>query len=113
MEFTTDDVFAKVRRIIGDEVEPYRWEDEELRENLQLALKRLNVRVPVTRYAGNDIVDYTELPDETDAPIPVDAKHEEGLVYYVVYLCYSKDDPDTANAELANAYLAKAERLMV
>ena len=113
MQFTTNDVRAKVRTIIGDEFEPYRWSDDEIRINLQTAVKRLAVSAPHTRYVGNDVVDFVEVPEDGDEPIPIPAQYEEGLVYYVAHLCYLKDDPDTNNAELANTYFAKAERLMI
>lgn len=112
MAFSTSDVTAKVRRIIGDNFEPYRWEDAEIREHLQTAIKRLNVNVPSTRYIGDDMVDYIELPEDADADISIHDSYEESLVYYVVHLCYTKDDPDTSNAELAAAYFTRADGLM-
>ena len=113
MAFTTSDIFAKVRRILSDTVEPYRWDNSVLRSNLQMAVKRLNCRVPTTRYVGDELFDYIELPVTIDGAIPINDIYEEPLVYYVASLCYNVDDPDTSNAELANTYLAKAERLMV
>ena len=113
MAFTTNDVLTKVRTIINDDFEPYRWSDEVLRVNLQTAAKRLAVSAPHTRYIGNDVVDFVEIPEDGDEPITIPDQYEEGLVYYVAHLCYLKDDPDTNNAELANAYFAKAERLMI
>lgn len=112
MAFSTSDVTAKVRRIIGDNFEPYRWEDAEIREHLQTAIKRLNVNVPSTRYIFEDMVDYIELPDDADADIQIHDSYEEALVYYVVHLCYTKDDPDTSNAELSAAYFTRADGLM-
>ena len=112
MGFTTSDVTSKVRKIVNDTLEPYRWEDDEIRDYLQTAVRRLNVNVPTTRYLGDDMVDYVELPEDADADIPIHVSYEEALVYYVVHLCYTKDDPDTSNAELAAAFFTRADALM-
>lgn len=109
---TADSIFEKVRRLVGDQFEPYRFERAELRDHLRTALRRLNALVPSTRYVGGALTDGTALPELDADEIAVPDCHEEALVYYVVHLCYGKDDPDTSNAELSNAYLAKAERLM-
>lgn len=113
MELTANGILAKVRRVVGDEFAPYRWEDGEMRGHIQTALMRLGERAPHTRYVNGEALDYVELPEDGDAAIPVHPRYEEALAYYVAHLCYCKDNPDTANAELVGTYFAKAERLMV
>ena len=110
---TTESIETKVRDILTDGVEPYRWSEEVIAENLVLALRRLAFLAPQARYVNGLLSDITALPALKSDALAVDDRYEEALVYYVVHLCYSRDDPDTSNAELANAYLAKAERLMV
>lgn len=110
---TVQSLDTKVRGIINDSVQPYRWSQSRVKEYLQLAVRRLNVVAPHTRYlADGSIVDEVELPNDNNAVVPVSNRYEEALAYYAAHLCYLLDDPDTANAELANTYLAKAERLM-
>lgn len=110
---TVQSLETKVRGIINDSVQPYRWSQLKVKEYLQLAMRRLNVIAPQTRYlADGSIVDEVELPNDNNAVVPVSNRYEEALAYYAAHLCYLLDDPDTANAELANTYLAKAERLM-
>lgn len=110
---TVQSLETKVRGIINDSVQPYRWSQSKVKEYLQLAVRRLNVIAPQTRYlADGSLVDEIALPADTNAAIPIGDRYEEALAYYAAHLCYLLDDPDTANAELANTYLAKAERLM-
>lgn len=107
-------IYSQVRRIINDTVEPKRWSDSELQDALNLAIARLNYLVPVTRYIGGKLASAADFAvTQSTTEIPIAKNYEEAMVYYIVNLCYSKDDPDTSNAELANLYAQKAERLMV
>lgn len=110
---TVNEIRTKVRRIIDDAVEPYRWQDEELREHLQSALRRLNSLAPHTRYVDGALVDFIVLPEGDDTAFPVDGRYAEPLALYVAYLCYFNDATDTVNAERAAACLSRAEGLMV
>ena len=76
-------------------------------------MRRLNVRVPATRYVGLAVQDYIPLPDEDDEPIAVDDRYAEALALYVAYLAYFNDATDTVNAERASSCLARAESLMI
>lgn len=110
---TVQSLETKVRGIINDSVQPYRWSQLKVKEYLQLAMRRLNVIAPQTRYlADGSIVDEVVIPVDNNAAVPVSNRYEEALAYYAAHLCYLLDDPDTSNSELANTYLAKAERLM-
>ena len=113
---TVDSLESMVRGIVNDAVPPYRWSAAKVRQYLQLAMRRLNVKAPQTRYmADGSIVDEVLVPQDdsdTEEALPVADRYEEALAYYAAHLCYLLDDPDTANSELANTYLAKAERLM-
>ena len=113
---TVNSLETKVRDIINDAVEEYRWSGEKIRGYLQLAMRRLNAKAQQTRYmADGTIVDEVEVPqsdERADEELPVANRYEEALAYYAAHLCYLRDDPDTANAELANAYFAKAEAMM-
>lgn len=110
---TVDKIRTRARQILEDAVQPYRWGDAELRDHLQTAVRRLNVRVPATRYVGGVVQDYIPLPDEDDEPIAVDNRYAEALALYVAYLAYFNDATDTVNAERASACLARAESLMI
>ena len=111
---TVADIRQKARRIIEDTVEPYRWTDDEIREYLQDAVRRLNSIAPHTRYmADGAFVDFVALPESDDEPIAVNDKYREALAHYVAYLCYYNDATDTVNNERAGQCLSRAEGLMV
>ena len=110
---TVSELESKVRGIVNDAIQPYRWTPQKVREYLQLAIRRLHVLAPQTRYtADGSLVDEVVLPSDQNASVGIADRYAESLVYYAAHLCYLLDDPDTANAELANTYLAKAERMM-
>jgi hypothetical protein len=110
---TVDTIRARARQILEDTVAPYRWEDDQLRDHLQTAVRRLNRRVPSTRYVGLAVQDYIPLPVEDDADIPVDECYAGALALYVAYLAYFNDATDTVNNERAASCLARAEALMI
>ena len=110
---TANSVRTHVRQILGDAVQPYRWTDDVLRGYIQTAVRRLNSRVPATRYAGFALQDYIPLPDEDDGTIAVDDRYAEALALYTAYLAYFNDATDTVNAERAAACLSRAEALMI
>lgn len=110
---TVNMIRARARQILGDAVQPYRWEDAELRDHLQTAVRRLNSRVPSTRYVGGVVQDYILLPEADDAEFSVDDRYAEALALYVAYLAYFNDATDTVNNERAASCLSRAETLMV
>lgn len=110
---TVNTIRARARQILEDAVAPYRWEDDQLRDHLQTAVRRLNRRVPSTRYVGLAVQDYIPLPVEDDADIPVDECYAGALALYVAYLAYFNDATDTVNNERAASCLARAEALMI
>ena len=86
---TVQSLETKVRGIINDSVQPYRWSQSKVKEYLQLAMRRLNVIAPHTRYlADGSIVDEVELPNDNNAVVPVSNRYEEALAYYAAHLCY-------------------------
>ena len=111
---TTKTTITKARRFLDDMVAPYRWEDDELREHLQAAVRRLNALAPTTRYLPDGtMVDFIALPSDDNAAIPVDDKYAESLALYIAYLAYFNDATDTVNAERAASCLQRAEGMMV
>lgn len=103
----------KTRRLLADSVAPYRWSDAEIRDGLQAAVRRLNDRVPATRYVECKVQDCTVLPQSDTDAIALDDKYAEAIAMYAAYLAYLNDATDTVNAERAGALLARAEALMV
>ena len=110
---TTTNLITRARRFLQDTVEPYRWGNDELRKDLQKALRYLNAAAPHTRYVDGVVTDYTPLPEEDDEPIAVSDRYAEALALYVAYLAYFNDATDTVNNERAANCLARAKEMMV
>lgn len=110
---TVNSIRNRARQILEDTVNPYRWEDAELRDHLQTAVRRLNRRVPSTRYLEGVVQDYIPLPEGDDVDIPIRDCYAGALALYVAYLAYFNDATDTVNNERAASCLARAESLMI
>lgn len=110
---TVESIRNRVWQILDDTKDPHRWDAVVLRGYLQEAVRRLNVRVPATRYVGLALLDYIELPGADDETISIDDRYAEALSLYVAYLSYFNDATDTVNSERAAACLTRAEGLMV
>lgn len=108
---TVQEIENRARSILLDEVEPYRWSKEVIREELVDAVRHMQSVRPETRYVDGRLTDYT-LPDEDDEPLLCEDRFREALVYYVVYKCYLTDDTDTVNAQLAENYLTKSNQYL-
>lgn len=107
---TVEGIIQKARVKLLDTNSPYRWSEQELRDGVRMAVRHIHSVRPETRYVDGVLNDFDVGDDTSD--IPVDDRFEEALAYYVVYYAYLKDDSDTVNAQLAENYLAKAERWM-
>lgn len=104
---TTNGIISVARRFINDTIAPYRWEDSELKADVQFAVRELNKIRPETRYVGGVLTDGVTLPTSNTDQIAVDDRYEECIAYYVAYLAYLDDNSDTVNAQLAESYLNK------
>ena len=49
---TVETIRNRARQILEDTVEPYRWEDAQLRDHLQTAVRRLNRRGALALYVA-------------------------------------------------------------
>lgn len=107
---TLNALIPSVRRLISDLEKEYRWSDEVICGYLRDAVKRLNNARPESRYINKRLTDI-EFPDDVGTfvlPAEYDRWHQ-GLVYYAAARCLEEDAADTANRELANDFMAKAE----
>ena len=108
---TKNDIVKRARRLLADELEPYRWSDDTMHDAIVDAVAALNSITPSTRYVDGKLLDRITVPDEDDEEFPIDAHFTEALSLYVAAVCYTHDDPDNQNAALSESYLAKARSL--
>ena len=110
---TIRDIINRARQIVYDTKIPYRFGDEEMRHDVVLAVRRLNVKAPQTRYVAGGVTDGTVVPVGYENELALDDRYLEALAFYVGWLCYQGDATDTVNAERAATCLQRAESMMV
>ena len=106
---TTQSITDRVRRLIQDtDSQNYHWSDEQIKTDIQFAIRALHKERPETRYVDGSVVDYVVLPLVNTDAIDIDSRYEDCLAYYAAYMAYSDDctdpgshicacsDPDTA-----------------
>ena len=106
------DIENRVRIILMDDVEPYRWKSAFIRMALEDAIAFLHSIRPETKYVNGKCVGGIELPEDGNAEFPLDLRYREGVVSYVAHKCFERDNSDTQNLTLSETYLNKAKTLM-
>lgn len=110
---TLGQIVERARQIVYDTKQPYRWSQYDMRQNVILAVRRLNAKAPQTRYVAGGVTDGTVVPTGEDGELALDDRYLEALAFYVGWLCYQGDATDTMNAERAATCLQRAESMMV
>ena len=107
-DMTTTDIINRVRRLVQDtESGNYHWTDEQLKKDIQLAVRALHKERPETRYVDGSVVDYVVLPLANTDAIDIDSRYEDCLAYYAAYMAYSDDCNDPVSKTLADDFLTK------
>lgn len=109
---TVADIEKRVRIVLMDDNDPYRWSSEFIRMAIGDALAFLHAARPETRYVNGLLTDGVPLPENDFEDFPIDGRFREGIVSYVAYKCLETENPDTQNISLADSYLNKAKSLM-
>ena len=105
---TTTEIINRVRRLVQDtDSGNYHWTDEQLKADIQLAVRALHKERPETRYVGGGVVDYVTLPATDSDEIEINPRYEDCLAYYAAYMAYSDDCTDPVSKTLADDFLAK------
>ena len=105
---TTQSITDRVRRLIQDtDSQNYHWSDEQIKTDIQFAIRALHKERPETRYVGGSVVDCVMLPAEDSAEIEINDRYEECIVYYAAHLAYSDDCTDPVSKQLADDFLGK------
>jgi hypothetical protein len=109
---TVAELESKVRKILLDTIEPYRWDSNFIRETIADAVAFLQSIRPETRYVNGKLFDGDFVPDDDLDPFPISDRYREGIVAYMAYKCLECENPDIQNLTLAENYLNKAKTLM-
>lgn len=105
---TLAEIEIDARRLLQDEDESRsRWSADDIRSAAQNGVAAINALRPETRYVEGTLVDYVEIPEDSDEEIAMHPRFREALVYFMAYQCLLHDSSDTVNAQLADSYLGK------
>lgn len=96
--------FTEARRLLQDEVVPYRYSDLDLLEALNVGLLEAR-RLRPDLFLGRAVAvpDYPYNPDQA---VDVDQQYRPALLYYVVGRISARDE-ETTQESRANAFLGK------
>lgn len=108
---TTTSIINRVRRLIQDNESPYHWSDEQLKDDIQHAIRALHKVRPETRYVNLSLIDEVVLPTLASDVISIDDRYEESISYYAAYMAYSDDCTDPVSKQLSDDFLSKFNAL--
>jgi hypothetical protein len=100
---TVEQIVAGARRILQDEVEPYRNPTDDLLSFLNnglYELKRLRPDAWLGFY-GKDLPEYADNSTDLASTIPVNAMFYQGLIYFISGYAELKDDEFTVDGRAA------------
>lgn len=109
---TLGQIEAKVRLLVNDTEDPYRFKTDDIFGFTVDAVRHLRNINPAEKYNENGLIDES-LPElESDNEIRVAPRHEEAVVKYAAHLVYQLDMTDTVNLQISENLKARAEALM-
>lgn len=110
---TFGDIGAKVRTLVNDTENPYRFTSAQIWGFIVDAVRRLRVVNPSERYGENGLLDDSIPTPASGTEIRFDSRHEEAIVKYAAAKVYELDMTDTENLQIAENLRARAEGLML
>lgn len=103
MPKTVEQIILGARRILQDEVTPYRNPTDDLLSFLNNALYELK-RIRPDAWLGQfgvDLPEYTDTPGDLAELIPINPMFYQGLIYFVAGYAELKDDEYTVDGRAA------------
>lgn len=109
---TYADYETKVRLLVNDTQEPYRFAQGDVFDAVCNAVEHLRNINRAERYGLNGLLDEAVPAPDADADIRVDSRHVEAVVKYAAHLVYQFDMSDTVNMQIAESLRTRSEALM-
>lgn len=103
MPKTVEQILDGARRILNDEVLPYRNSQDDLLSFLNNGLYELKRIRPDAwiGYFGKDLPEYADNPTDLDTQIPINPMFYQQLIYFISGYAELKDDEFTVDARAA------------
>jgi len=95
---------SRVRELISDEVEEYRYDDTELMTYITDGQNQIWRRHPEAFYVSSVTTTAPSAITETDDILSISDDYIDTLLYYVAFRALSKDSEDSVNMNLAATY---------
>ena len=109
---TYDMLESKVRTLVNDTQEPYRFAQNTIFGFIQDAVRHLRNINPAEKYGMNGILDDDIPAPDVDVEIRFDPRHEEAVVKYAAHLVYQLDMTDSVNLQISETLRTRSEALM-
>ena len=109
---TYGEIEAKVRLLVNDAQEPYRFSQYDVFGAIFDAVSHLRNINPAEMYGAEGLLDE-EVPEPADGTdVRIDRRHVEAVVKYAAHLVYQLDMSDTVNMQISETLRTRAEALM-
>jgi hypothetical protein len=98
---TVGDYLSESRRLLQDEIVPYRYPDKDLVEALNVGLMEVRRVRPDLLLPLFDIPRFDSVTIPTTGVVTIDPMYRASLVYYIVGRAQLRDDEQTQDARAA------------
>lgn len=109
---TYGQIEQKVRTLVNDTQEPYRFAQGEIFGFIQGAVRHLRNINPSEKYDERGLLDEAMPTPADDVEVRLDPRHEEAVVKYAAHLVYQLDMTDSVNLQISETLRTRAEALM-
>ena len=106
MTYLALNLFEKVRDLISDDEEPYRWDNATMLDWLNEAQAALFESRPEFYFTGSVVVDPPAILTDWNATnLDTTQTGQKLLINYVAYRCLSRDNEDAETMQMAKSFL--------
>lgn len=110
---TYGDIETKVRLLVNDTQEPYRFARGDVLGFIRDAVEYLRNVNRAEKYGLNGLLDEVVPQPDVDADVRIDPRHVEAVVKYAAHLVYQLDMSDTVNMQISENLRTRAEAMML
>ena len=105
MDYPASTLIPKVRDLVSDASEPYRWEDSTMLDWLNEGVAAMFEAHPEFFYTSSVVVDPPDLLVAVDVDISTTQTGQKVLINYVAYRCLLRDNEDSETLQQATKFL--------